>query len=856
MAAGDAFLIEDTGAETNRTHTTENDRGLAGTPILEQGDFSGEWTSPDLNIPNTASILCGYSDFLRQSGTTRSGSVCQFRVNTTNQGMPGVTSWGYNRFSGGADESSRHGVMLANLTALDDLQVREGTVLNSSDRIGDYDRTSGDPRGFWAIELPDNDYIFTSSSPAEVGAGRYGNTPRPIDLGTPSALSEGSYKAIDSLSTDASNGTTITRSVGTFTIAANSKVLCVAKFQFNTGASNDRNCALVRCSKNGSPYCYIALYLRNASSDIMSGDIVMPMVTGGSSETVTFEFVEQVEETVPEVDMGDCDIRFFDLTAADMCILENATNDVTTIDATVRQFSFPTADEILVDSASFDHPSGNLTRIANNAGATITVLSGWCVLYDRSANTNSARKAPMSQLRRSGTQLDYAISSEYSRGAQSGDDTFTAGYSYCAPVELTSAQYIELDYFDLAQAAASDLMVNASDNAALYFWAIRFDNLGAVDQDMTATIAQSLSVTQADLDAIAELSMTEEMTLSVTEADLNGSGEIAATEAMSLVITEADLNDGNFIEDIAATIAQSLSITEADLRAIAELSMTEAMSIAITEADLVAPVIEDLAATIPLTLVVETTPSIIESVEFVTVTITATSEPVTVNLTKGQNRLQCVPFFTMRNTTTITDAHQDRMGEVEFVNNAGTPAVRVTATDRSDDDDTIFQIFVVEFNSSSIKVQQITGVDLASSVDSINQTITDVSSQNNAFFIYSAQFDGAARDQHNNALIQVRFNGASTTSVTLSRRDAPTLAQVLGTLYVIEAVSGEFVVDHREIDITVTDDIVGTDTISSVVEVDTFLIHTWETSEISDDMRDGAWVADLQDATTVRIRPA
>lgn len=481
MAAGDAFVIEDTGAETNRSHTVEADRGLAGTPTLEQGDFSGQWTSPDLTIPNTAPILAGYSDFLRSSGTARSGSVLQFRVGTTNQGMIGGSSWGYNRLSGGADESARHGVFLDDLTANDDLQMREATVLNGSDRIGDYDRSAGDPRGFWAVELPDNDHLFASLSVAEeTGAGRYGNAPRPIDLGTPSALSEGSFAAIDSFNTDSSQGTTITRSGGDFTVAANSKVLCVANFQVDNSAT-DRNSGLIRMDKDGSPYAWISVYIRNTSSDIMTGSINIPVVTGGSSEIIDFSFVEQVEETVPEVNLEDANVRFFDLTEADMCILGKTDADVTSIAGTAQQISYPAADEILVDSASFAHPGANLTRIENNAGSTITVLAGFTVMCDSTSAASTTRKTPGSRLRRSGTQLDYMCASEFARGNQGGDDQFTAGYSFCAPVELTSAQHIEHDIFDFAGNAAVNLIVNASDDAAVYFWAIRLDDLGVAE---------------------------------------------------------------------------------------------------------------------------------------------------------------------------------------------------------------------------------------------------------------------------------------------------------------------------------------------------------------------------------------
>lgn len=243
--------------------------------------------------------------------------------------------------------------------------------------------------------------------------------------------------------------------------------------------------------------------------------------------------------------------------------------------------------------------------------------------------------------------------------------------------------------------------------------------------------------------------------------------------------------------------------------------------------------------------------SIVRSVEFVSVSVTASAEPVTVNLSKEQDETQCVPFWSMRNTGIITDQHQDRMGEVEIVDNSGTPAVRVSASARADNDTTIFQVFVVEF-IAAITVQQ---VDVSGFTGaSVNQTIDDVTAQANAFLIYSYQYtdNPTSDDDFDDACVQVRFNGSSTTSVTLSRRG--TGGTVNGTLFVVEAGAGEFVVDHREIDVTSSSAASATDTISSTTEADTFLLHSYETSEDSDDMRDGAWQADLQDDVTVRVR--
>jgi hypothetical protein len=474
-AFAEAFIHEDTAAATNRSNTSEADVALTGAADLEQGDWSGQWTAPDLTLPENNLYLTGYCDFLQQSGTQRSGALCQLEVDGTKAGIFGVSTWGYNRNSGGADESTRHMVSLLSGTLNEVYTVREATQLNSSDRVGDYNRTSGDPRGMWSLNLKGaSDYLVASSSTTDNASGVIGNSPRPIDLGTPSSLSAGSWKAVTFSTTDDSNGSTITRSTNTFTVAANSVVLCHFVGQF--WGAGPRKAALIRMDIDGSPYAYTSCYMRNASMDGATCSITMPVITGGSSVDVTFSFVDQAETTTEfHMDMRYKAVSFIDFTGQDIVLLEQGTTDITGIDgATPDTVSWPVADEIQVDS-SFDHPVGNLTRIENDAGEEITVLAGFCFLADRSVATSGNRQFIAGQLVKTGTDVDYCIAGETSRGSQGDDDCFIAGASYCAPVVLGTSDYLELDIKDIAQNTGG-CMINCSDEKALYMWAIRIDN--------------------------------------------------------------------------------------------------------------------------------------------------------------------------------------------------------------------------------------------------------------------------------------------------------------------------------------------------------------------------------------------
>jgi len=237
--------------------------------------------------------------------------------------------------------------------------------------------------------------------------------------------------------------------------------------------------------------------------------------------------------------------------------------------------------------------------------------------------------------------------------------------------------------------------------------------------------------------------------------------------------------------------------------------------------------------------------AVFKTVEYVEVTLTADTDPVTVNLTKGQDPTQCTPFFTDRNTGALTNANQDRMAEVTFLDNSGTPAVRVSASARTDNDASVFQVFVVEWDSS-ITVQQISVTGFTGS--SLNQTITDVTSQANAFLIYSYQFTASSSSALTDCTVHATYNGASTTSVSFSR--GTTVGTVNGTLYVVEAGAGEFTVQHVSIPIGVFQSSI-TVGISSTVLADTFLIQSYVMSPGST-MAAGCPQTDLQNTTTVR----
>ncbi|MFQ5992947.1 MAG: hypothetical protein ACE5NA_10975, partial [Nitrospiraceae bacterium] len=444
MAVGEAFAVQETGAETNVSNTTEATETYDASAQLEQGDWSGEWNgaTETLNCPAANAnlpILVGHSKFVRGSGTARSIAQDTVRINTTNQNNRGGGISRYVRISGGADEMTTQGVGIFELSSGDDILIRRSVTWNSADRVGDYDRSSGDPKGFWAAVLPANDRLYMTLAATATGAGRYGQvSPRPIDMGaTPSTLTSGSW-ATATWNNDSGHpvGSTFahTDSNATWTIAANKKVLCVLTYVVNHTPA-DRNSILVRVRQSSNtsyPGGATSTYVRNATSDNCVGSLIFPIFTGGSTETLDVAFVDQVEEaTGNDCDLVAGDIQLIDLTDADWVVASS--NDRHVWDS-IATFTTINWDQTLQeDTASWSHdPVTNNSRLTNNAGATITAIVGFSIFADRDS-ADTTRRVPHGQIARNGTRLDYGVAGNYSRGDNSADGQQIAGFSHAIP---------------------------------------------------------------------------------------------------------------------------------------------------------------------------------------------------------------------------------------------------------------------------------------------------------------------------------------------------------------------------------------------------------------------------------------
>lgn len=245
------------------------------------------------------------------------------------------------------------------------------------------------------------------------------------------------------------------------------------------------------------------------------------------------------------------------------------------------------------------------------------------------------------------------------------------------------------------------------------------------------------------------------------------------------------------------------------------------------------------------------------SVEYVEVALAAGDTTATENLSNSQDETQCTPFagrFWVGTVAASSDQWRAYGTRIEMIDNAGTPAVRVTRPQHTGTGNTAVTVgvFVVEWDAS-INVQQVSHtMATADAADTV--TITDVGAQDSAFFFYSYAMNtnGNSGDDYDDWCVRASFNGASTTQINLDRQN--TDGELIGTLYVVDCDSSEWTVQHEDITISASTANSSTGTITAVTTADSFIVHSFETDESVDDAADGLWHAHLTNTTTVTVQ--
>lgn len=230
---------------------------------------------------------------------------------------------------------------------------------------------------------------------------------------------------------------------------------------------------------------------------------------------------------------------------------------------------------------------------------------------------------------------------------------------------------------------------------------------------------------------------------------------------------------------------------------------------------------------------------LVVSVERVLITLSTIQTSNTGTLTKSQNAANCVPFTTVKPfwIDGASDIYDRSFVDVTISGST----VTVTRGNHISTSLSV-AIYVVEFNSSLATVYSGSFAMTTSESSDVVSIGTTLSSTSDAFMVHNYK---TANSTSTPSYQFVRGRISSTSQMTFDRSAAS--GAIDGTWYVVEALNGEFSVQH---DTQVTSGTSSTDTITSVDTAKSFVIA----SALSATMPQGLKTIDLQNATTLRFR--
>ncbi len=234
--------------------------------------------------------------------------------------------------------------------------------------------------------------------------------------------------------------------------------------------------------------------------------------------------------------------------------------------------------------------------------------------------------------------------------------------------------------------------------------------------------------------------------------------------------------------------------------------------------------------------------SIIETVEFLTISITGIVISGTATMTKSQTDTQCVPFATMRSTRDTNERFDMRWMKIGIAGSTVTATRGIASAP-----DVILSIFVVEFSTECTVEQETVSNSGATVNDSPSSNFTDITK---TFLIVTWRITNATVDDWNMAM--VRGVITSTSNVTFTR--GATDGEMDMIWYSVECDGTQYSVQRGQFTLAAAVEI-ATDTITTTVDLTrSMLLATYSTSETADDARDGSTTATMTDGDTVQAR--
>ncbi len=489
---GQRFVRRHNAARSSTSNTTAADISYD-TAVISEGGYS--WSSPEVTVDEAGLYLCIYDIGEVQLASTRAVGTLVPSVNTTDQTYYKARHR-YLRNSGGNHNAS-WGACILDLSASDDVKIRNPGTVTGTDAVGNYATNSGQGGGFQMIRLNAGNFTEVRRGSNQSMTITYANATRPWLDSTPT-LTQVTFTSEVRDDDGLYPGTG-----GDLTLAANTKYLIVYGGTMD-GTSAQRHTHNLVLDIAGNNVQRSTGYCRNAGSEGPPMQGMYLHETGGSSETLKLHgYVEQEDNAVSNtVNLEYAYLQVLELpSSAEWIHVDNGTTDslTTAWAGTSTYYDTPLSSTLRADGDSnLSLDSGN-NAVQNDSGGSLPVLAiGW-MTTDRDSGASGTRKHVWSYWDNGGTRLAYGISGGYNRGQQGNDDTFQLAFTGAATMDLANAADLSFVSRDPQSGANSDMGVYAS--TSRYFLGVQVLNLNTLEDSGTDVVAEppagSLSVTGA-----------------------------------------------------------------------------------------------------------------------------------------------------------------------------------------------------------------------------------------------------------------------------------------------------------------------------------------------------------------------
>ena len=454
---GDRYVRRQSAARTGVSNTTVADFDY---DTEEIADF-GSWSSAEVTVDNDGKYLVvhGTGEAATPGSGSRHVGTNSILVNGSSQGIHGLTTHRYVRVSGGADEGVSLGAAILDLTDGDTVGSQiDGTTY--ADAVGSFDVPADAGGAFQILRLPDGDFLELERTSNQALSQSDINATRPwLD-------SSGTWTKITWPTENSDDGNWHVASSGDVTLPANGKFIVVYTLQF-TNTDTSRSAIVSRLNVGGTNCLYASAYHRNTSAQGCATHAVYFHETGGSTETLYVEATMEAEGT----DNGTMNCQRGSLQVlqlnddAEWIHVDNGATDSQTSDlaSDTTWYTTPLSSTVRSDGDSnLSLDSGN-NAVQNDSGGSLPVLAvGW-LNWDRDSTSSGTRKVPTSRFN-DGSAVNQGWGGAFSRGQQSGDDTWHAAYVTVATLDLANGADLTLETRDQASGSNSDMGVYASTN--------------------------------------------------------------------------------------------------------------------------------------------------------------------------------------------------------------------------------------------------------------------------------------------------------------------------------------------------------------------------------------------------------